>query len=156
MTPLQRSSHALLCYRLSFLDFTDKELSEFTWEHLHSMSWVQALKGHWLYWHGCNYHWRSRFPVWDRARLILWFLWLPLISPVAHVYRAPLCPCVSHASLSLHAGEWFQLQCGLTLAAAPGLDVHGNQGMQEERLCPTGKAWAQVSGHSPYRRHTGI
>lgn len=32
MTPLQRSSHAFLCYSLAFLDFPDKGLTEFTWE----------------------------------------------------------------------------------------------------------------------------
>lgn len=61
--------------------------------------------------------------------------------------------CVSHASLSLHAE--FQVQRGFILAAAPGFDVPGSQGMHQERLCPTGKAWAQVPGHSPHTRHTG-
>lgn len=48
------------------------------------------------------------------------------------------------------------MDTGLTLAAAPGLDVHGSQGVQQERLCPTGAEWAQMSGHNPYRRHTGM
>lgn len=150
MTPLQRSSHALLCYRLS-LTLLIKELSEFTWEHSYLKSWVQALKGHWLYWHSCNYCWRSRFPIWDHMRLILWLLWLHLISPVAHVYRAPLC-CESHASRSLHAGQCFQVWCGRTLAAASGLDVCGSQGMQQEKLCPTGEPWAQASGQPIQKR----
>lgn len=123
MTPLQRSSHALLCYHLSFLVFTDEELSEFTWEHSYTQCPALKLQKD-VGFVGCNYHWRSRFPVGEHVRLILQLLWLHLFSSVVHAYHAPLW-CMSRASLNLHAGNGFiALWCHCSWAWCPWQPGH--------------------------------
>lgn len=152
MTPLQRSSHALLCYCLSFLDFTDKELSEFTWEN--SYTQCPGFKP----WKDIGFTGMAVTTIGEVRSLYKTMQdWSFDFSGCIWSHLWPMCIvlcCVSHASLSLHAE--FQVQRGFILAATPGFDVPGSQGMHQERLCPTGKAWAQVPGHSPYTRHTGI